>query len=100
MTSERRRLHPAAVGAESLTQLRGLLLPIVVVAVVGGSGGGDPLGRAAFFALAGALLSVVVAFVQWRATEWWVDGQAVRLKRGVFTVSETSVPLDRVKWIR
>jgi len=96
MTSEGRRLHPAAIGAEALSQLRGLLLPIVIVALIGSSGGDAP-GRALIFGLIGMVVSLVAAYVQWQATRWWVDGASVRLRTGVLGTKETSVPLDRVQ---
>jgi putative membrane protein len=96
MTPEARRLHPAAIGAEALAQLRGLALPIVVVALVGG-GGGDVAVRTVVFAAIGAVVSIVVAYLQWSRTAWRVERDTVLLRRGVFTVSETSVPFDRVQ---
>ncbi len=95
MTPEERRLHPAAIGAEALAQLRGLAAPIVVAALLGG---GDDLGvRALVFAGLGAVASIVIAVVSWSATRWRVADDAVRLRRGVLTVRETSVPFDRVQ---
>lgn len=92
MTPERRRLHRAAILAEGLDQLRGLAVPVVVAALVGGG-----LDRLLVFGVAGAVVALVAAVMAWRHTEWWVDGDSIRLRRGVFTERITSVPLERVQ---
>jgi putative membrane protein len=94
MTSEERPFHIAAVGVEALAQLRQLLLPIVVVAVVGGR---DAPGMALLFGAAGAAATVVVAYVRWTTARWWVSDDAVHLRQGVLTRTESSVALARVQ---
>ena len=47
MTSEGRRLHHAAVLAGVIDQLRSFVLPIIVLAVIGGRGPGESVVRAA-----------------------------------------------------
>ena len=92
MTPERRKLHHAAVLAEGLEQLRQLALPIIVVAFVGGG-----LDRLLIYGVAGLVLALTMAFVQWQTTVWWVDEGTIRLRRGVFTERVTAIPLDRVQ---
>lgn len=89
----RRSLHHAAVGAEALTALRGLALPLLVVVLVGGGG----LDRILFFGVLGVVGSAVLAYVTY-ATTWWVlDTSTVRLKTGVFSERIVSIPLERVQ---
>jgi putative membrane protein len=88
-----RRLHPAAVGAEALDALRGLALPVLVVALVGGGG----VGRLLVYGVLGLVLSVGMAWVQWTTTRWYLSGDEVRLRRGVLSESITAVPLERVQ---
>jgi putative membrane protein len=90
-----RRLHHAAVGAEALSGLRGIAIPLVVLAVVGG-GGAD---RIVFFGLLGLAFAVVTAFVAWQTTRWSYGDGEVRLRRGLFSERITSVPFDRVQSI-
>ena len=92
-----RRLHRSAIGAEALDGLRQLALPIVIVAVLGGGLSGEALVRAVGFGLAGLVFSVIVASVQWQSTTWRLDGESVRLRRGVLSESITAIPLERVQ---
>ena len=95
MTPSPRRLHPAAVLAEAVAQLRQLLLPLVIIAVVGGGG----LGRLLVYSVVGVVVTIVATFVQWTRTHWRVDDASIRLEQGLFSRRETSVPLDRVQAI-
>ena len=97
MTPERRKLHRAAILATALDGLRGLALPLVVLALVGGSG--DAVQRILIYGVGGTIFALVAAFVMWNATWWQVDGDAIRLRTGVMTEREVSVPLDRVQAI-
>ena len=90
----KRRLHRAAILAEGVDQLRGLALPILIAAVVGGG-----LDRFFIFGVIGIVLSIGIGFMQWQTTLWWTDEDSIRLRRGVFTERVTSVPLDRVQAI-
>jgi putative membrane protein len=96
MTSEmhqRRKLHRAAIGAEVLDQVRQLAIPVVVIALVGGGG----LGRILVLGLLGAVVAVVSAFLQWQTSWWSIEGDSVRLRRGVLSERITSIPFDRVQ---
>jgi putative membrane protein len=93
MTSEARRLHVAAVGAEALDALRSLALPLIVVVLVGGGG----LGRIAAYGALGLVVSVGMAWVQWTSTRWYLDGESVRLRRGVLSERVVTIPLERVQ---
>lgn len=92
--SERRRLHHAAVLAETLDALRQLLLPVLVLALLGSGG---TLERILFYGAAGVVVSTVSAFVRWQSTRWWVDESGVGLRRGVLFERQTTIPLDRVQ---
>jgi putative membrane protein len=81
--------------AEVLGQLRGIAVPVVVIAVVGGGG----MARLAVYGVVGGLFTVVVGLVTWNTTRWWVDADSIRLRTGVFTERVVSVPLDRVQAI-
>ena len=92
-----RRLHVAAAVTNAVTALRGLAFPLLAVVFVGGSGGG--LGRAATFALLGALLSLVTGFASWRATSYELTSGALRLRSGVFSPDDTVIPVARIQAI-
>jgi putative membrane protein len=91
-----RRLHPAAVGAEALVQLRGLVVPIVIAAIAGSR---QQPSRALLISAAGVLLAVLMAFVRWQTTRWWIAGGAVHLRTGFLNRNEVSVPFERIQAI-
>lgn len=90
------KLHPAAVGAEALVQLRGLVLPILIAAIAGSR---QEPSRAILFSAAGVLLAVAMAFVRWQTTRWWIEGGAVHLRTGALSRNEVSVPFERIQAI-
>ena len=96
MTSEGRRLHPAAVGASAVDALRGLAVPVLVLVVAGGNG---DLGRILLYGLLGLAVSVGSALLSWVQTRWSVDDDTVRLRRRLLGESVTSIPLERVQAI-
>jgi len=95
MTSEPRRLHPAAAVAQALGRLRELALPIIGAAVLGGGGGG--LDRGALFALAGIGLALVSGILSWRTTTYRVVDGTLRRRSGVFSPDDQVIPLGRIQ---
>jgi putative membrane protein len=95
MTSDRRRLHRAAVFASTLGQLRALALPVLVLFFVGGGGMGSLL----LYGIVGAAVATVGALIEYSTTEWWVKQDAIRLRTGFFSEKIVTVPLDRVQAI-
>jgi putative membrane protein len=92
----RRRLHPAAIGAQALDALRQAALPIVVVVLVGGGLEGA-IERGLLYALAGGALSVLVAYAIWSSTTWWIDEGEVGRRSGILSETVTTIPLQRVQ---
>jgi len=92
MSPDPRRLHPAGVVLEILRAVRELLVPLVVVILIGSSGGGFPAGLAA----AGVLVAAVGGWLRWRSTTYRLRDQTLILRTGVFSPDETSVPLSRI----
>jgi putative membrane protein len=95
MTPEHRRLHPAAVLAEGLSQLRQVALPFLVVVVVGRGN----LTSIVVLGIVGLVFALIAALATWSYTEWWVDDGAIHHRTGMFRVQETSVPFHRVQAI-
>jgi putative membrane protein len=89
-----RRLHPAAVGAEALSGLRQIALPLIVVAVLGTRG---PEGL--LYALAGLAFTLVYATLVWLTTRWYLEDDAIRYRRGILSESITTIPYDRIQAI-
>src|SRR5688500_1007188 len=93
MTPERRRLHPAVIGAEALSGLRSFVVPLLLIGFVGSRDLGDTL----LYGLAGVVLSVASAALTWMTTRWLLDDDAVRLERRFLGQKVTTVPYDRVQ---
>ncbi len=92
MSPEPRRLHPAGVVLEILKAAREVLLPLVVVIVIGSSGGGFPAG----LAVVGVLVAAGGGWLRWRGTTYRLHDQTLILRTGIFSPDETSVPLSRI----
>src|SRR3954451_897529 len=97
MTSEPRMLHIAAVFAGALEQLRGLVVPIVIAAFIGGHGGGQSISRAVIYTGVTTAATTIYAAIRWSRTRWFLDDESIRLRQGVLSESITTVPLDRVQ---
>src|SRR4029453_2164276 len=97
MSSERRRTHPADVVLQTLTALRGLLVPFLI-GVVLNAGSGRP-GTALMLGAVGVVISTFVGYVHWQATTYAVDGEALSFRSGVFSPDETIVPIARISAI-
>lgn len=92
MSPEPRRLHPAGAVLETLKAVREALLPIVVLIVVGG-------GRSstALLAVGGIAVAAAAGYLRWRSTTYRVrEDDTLILRSGVFSPSETTVPVSRV----
>jgi putative membrane protein len=99
MTSDGRRLHHAAVLAGVIDQLRGFIVPIIVLALIGGRGGGESLVRAAIYTAAGLVISTTMSAINWSTTRWFITEDSIRLRTGVVSENVTVVPFDRVQAI-
>ncbi|MEA2492764.1 MAG: putative rane protein [Thermoleophilaceae bacterium] len=99
MTSEGRRLHKAAVLAGVVDQLRGFVLPIVVISALGGHGLGESAIRAGIYTLIGMVVTTIASAVAWSTTRWFIGEDNVRLRSGVLSESITTVPFERVQAI-
>lgn len=78
-------------------QLRGFVLPILVLAVIGGNNAGESVVRAAIYTALGIVISTALAGINWSTTRWYIDADSVRLRTGVLSENVTIVPFDRVQ---
>src|SRR5215210_4696370 len=98
MSSEPRRLHPAAALSVALRPLRDLLVPVVLGLVVSSSGGLDRLlGRGALVGLVVGAAAAVAGVVGWRRTTYAIEPTGLRVRRGILRVRETWLPFERVQ---
>ena len=97
-----RRLHPAGIAVYALAAVREAALPLVVLVVVSGLGGGldeRALLRGLGFLLAGTVAATALGYVRWRSTTWWVTPDAIHRRSGIVNIKETDVPLRRIQSI-
>ena len=94
-----RRLHPAAAVAGAAEQLRGLAVPLLIAAFVGGARSGDPLSRVVLFGLAGAAIALIGGVVSWSVESYRVDEHGLHHVRGLLRRQETTVPLERIQGV-
>jgi putative membrane protein len=100
MTSEARRLHPAAIGVLALGALRETAVPILVLLVLSVSGRGLDTGallRGTGYLVAGVAIASLTGYMRWRSTTYWVDPEGVHLRTGVVNRKATTIPLSRVQ---
>ena len=100
MSSERLKLHPAAIGVLALGALRDAAVPIVVLlfAAVAGSGlDTAALQRGAFYLVIGVAGASLMGFVRWRSTSYAVDERGIHWQSGVVRKQSTTVPLSRIQ---
>ena len=101
MSSERHKLHPAAIGVLALNALREAALPIVILfaTALAGSGGLDiaALRRGALYLVIGVGAATLMGFLRWRSTSYVVDERGVHWQTGVVRRKATTVPLSRIQ---
>jgi putative membrane protein len=100
MSSEPRRLHPAAMIIAAIRTIRRSVSAVVIPGIAFlVSRGFDP--GTIVLVLLGALVVAVLAafwgFLSWRATTYEVAGGAFRLRQGVLQKNERTIPLDHVQ---
>lgn len=100
MTSEGRRLHPAAIAVLALGALREAAVPIVVLLGLSIAGRGldtAALMRGGAYLVIGVAISSMMGYMRWRSTTYAVDPEGVHLRTGIFSKKATTIPLSRVQ---
>jgi putative membrane protein len=100
MTAEPRRLHRSGIAVYAFNALREAALPLIVLVVVSGLGGGldeRALLRGLAFMVLGVVASTVLGYWRWWTTTWWVTPEAIHHKSGLIGLKETDVPLVRIQ---
>jgi putative membrane protein len=91
MTSER-RLHPAAFLVHALGGLKDVLVPLVIAFVVGGRS----VGRGTLIAGLAVVASLVIGWLRWSSTRYWIVDDALHLRSGVFSPDTQVIPIARI----
>jgi putative membrane protein len=100
MHPDERRLHRAAIGVYVLKTLREGALPLLIIVVLGVLGRGfdaQALLRGALFAGVGLVIATMTAYARWVSTRWWVNGDGIHRRSGIFSRKQTDIPLSRVQ---
>ena len=95
-----RRLHRSGIAVYAFNALREAALPLIVLVVVSGLGGGldeRALLRGLAFMVLAIVASTVLGCWRWWTTTWWVTPEAIHHKSGLIGLKETDVPLTRIQ---
>ncbi len=95
-----RRLHRSGIAVYAFNALREAALPLIVLVVVSGLGGGldeRALLRGLAFMVLAIVASTVLGGWRWWTTTWWVSPEAIHHKSGLIGLKETDVPLTRIQ---
>jgi putative membrane protein len=90
--SEPRRLHASAFLVHALKGLQDVIVPLVVALFVGARS----FGTGTLIALAAVVASLVLGWLRWRATTYWVQDGALHFRSGVLSPDTQVVPIARI----
>ena len=99
-TAPVRRLHPAAIAIYSASALGNLALPLAVILGTSVLGGGLDFGdfvRTIGWGAAGLVAAVVMGYVRWSTTEYWISPAGISHHTGLLSKKDTNVPFDRIQ---
>ena len=91
-----RRPHPAWIFLTAIRQARGLAIPVIVVLV---AGGGDADRWLLGIAGAGVALGLIERTLSWLQFRYEVTAGELRVRTGLISRRERSVPLERIQAI-
>lgn len=99
-TAPVRRLHPAAIAIYSASALGNLALPLAVIlgtSVLGGGLDFQDLMRTVGWGAAGLVAAVVMGYVRWSTTQYWISQAGISHHTGLLSKKDTNVPFDRIQ---
>lgn len=99
-TAPVRRLHPAAIAIYSASALGNLALPLAVIlgtSVLGGGLDFQDLMRTVGWGAAGLAAAVVMGYVRWSTTQYWISQAGISHHTGLLSKKDTNVPFDRIQ---
>ena len=99
MSLEPRRQHRSAILANALIVLRDAALPLLIAFVAGFGTSERSSGSALGYTAFGLVVAIATGYRQWARTLWWVAPDGVHLRHGMFSTSETVIPIARVQAI-
>jgi putative membrane protein len=97
--SAERRLHPSEIVMAALDNVRELLVAAVAGLVLGGGASALSPVLAVLVGLMGVVVVLVVGYLRWSTTVYWVAQEALHLRTGLVSPDETSVPIARIQAI-
>lgn len=96
--SEAKRQHPIAAITNVLKTLRELLLPIIIVAVIGGTGQSGFFMHPSFIGYFLFFLLIYSVVMWWRYT-YRIEGDELRIEYGVIVRKKSFIPRHRIQVI-
>jgi len=98
-----RKLHRAAIAVYSAEALGSAALPIAILVGMSLLGGGgldlSALLRVAIYGAVGVAFSVVMGYLKWDTTRYWITETGISLHTGIVKTQDTNVPFERIQAI-
>lgn len=97
-----RKLHPAAIVVYSASALGNLALPLGVILAMSLLGNGLDFGdlvRTLGYGVAGLVIAVMVGYVRYSTTRYWIAAAGISHHTGLLSTKDTNVPFDRIQAI-
>lgn len=92
---EPRRTSGATPVLNGIDSLRQFLIPIVVVIAFNRGDSTETLLTAVF----AAVFAGSVATVRWLRLRWWIEGDRLRVRSGLFQIDDRTIPVERIQRI-
>lgn len=95
-----RKLHPAAIAVYSASAAGNLALPLGVILAMSVLGNGLDLMdllRTLGYGIVGLVIAVVVGYVRWSTTKYWLSAAGISHHTGLISTKDTNVPFDRIQ---
>ncbi|MBB6447670.1 PH domain-containing protein [Bacillus benzoevorans] len=94
--SERKRLHPISAVANTLKQIKEMILPFVLLFVVGRNGDGD---RYWFYIVAAMsiIFPLISGILTWMRYTYRIEEGELRIESGIFVKKKRYIPFERIQ---
>lgn len=94
--SKQKRLHPIAVGASFLKQLKDMIFPLLAVTIFGGRG--TDWGLFSFFTpIAFVTLTFIFGVLNWLRFTYRIEENELRIESGIIVRKKRYIPFERIQ---
>ncbi len=98
MMFEPKKLHPLSIAIGILGTIKELFVPIVLFVFIGGKKGGSFFSNIPLIALIVIFLFLVISdIIRWFRFTYWLEGNELRIKQGLFVRKKRYIPFERIQ---